>query len=213
MANNNILNGQTVLSSMYEHLVASELTSTFANKHLLALVEPILGDTGLPLTFMDVSAITNRNNSFVLLGSGDITRLGNQFFDQLNIYSFSSQDMNMNETYIGLTQNLGQRLTTYAHILKHPEKQSGLLYPFITGQGGLANLQFNVLLSMPSFRSLWLDEYPSVSDELSYILQAFNQFKLALYEQALFTHYHPGLNTTFVSQLDFLNWVPGKTRF
>lgn len=45
------------------------------------------------------------------------------------------------------------------------------------------------------------------------ILQAFNEFKMGIYEQALLYYYKPGLNTTYVTQFNFTNWKPGYSNF
>ena len=128
----------------------------------------------------------------------------------MEISSFSSTNLSMEETYIGLTQNFSNRLTVHEMICSRPHKHYGLLYPYILEQGGMSNILFHVNFTLPTYQYLWLNSGNKMDDELHYILQAFSEFKIGLYEQALFNYYKP--NSTHTTQFNFINWVEGYSK-
>ena len=76
---------------------------------------------------------------------------------------------------------------------ERPHKHYGSLYPYISSNGGMKQMLFHVNLLFPTYQSIWLSKFGSISPELSYILQAFSEFKIGIYEQALLEYYKPGL--------------------
>ena len=95
---------------------------------------------------------------------------------------------------------------------ERPHKHYGSLYPYISSNGGMKQMLFHVNLLFPTYQSIWLSKFGSISPELSYILQAFSEFKIGIYEQALLEYYKPGLNTNYITQFHFFNWEPGYSK-
>lgn len=50
------------------------------------------------------------NKTFIISNEGEAVRTGNQFTNMMGIYSFTSNDYNIDNTYIGLTQNFSNRI-------------------------------------------------------------------------------------------------------
>lgn len=122
------------------------------------------------------------------------------------VYAFSGKDLQMKETYIGITQNVGNRLNTHLLVSKQDSSHIRLLYGHLHYKG-LDNINFHILLSLDKFSSMFTKEYGYITPELSYILKSFSEYRI--YEQALFSYYKPGLNTSYTTQFNFLNWKPG----
>jgi hypothetical protein len=147
-----------------------------------------------------------------------ITALSLEFKDKACIYVFMNKENQIAFTYLGQTQNLFLRLRVrlkdhyLTSISEHRQKGRGLLYPYCIKLGGLQNLNFKIKLIFPTFSSLYKKEYNIPSSEFDYILKAFTEFKLGLYEQALISFYNPGLNTTKIISFSFLNWSYGTTK-
>lgn len=185
--------------------------------------EILKGDTDLPsnyiskIRFKDQSLFPNKNlTGFPIIGS-----ISQKFKDQACIYCFIDPEFSINKLYIGQTQEIESRLKGHYWTSIRKSKNfsyekcedTGGLYNHIIKSGGIDNLYFNVLINFPTFQSLYVKEYGQEPDpELKYILQSFTEFKLGIYEQALISHYKPGLNKAKLIQFTFNNWVPGTVK-
>ena len=121
-------------------------------------------------------------------------------------------ELSMKTSYIGQTQDIFSRLKAHYFTSKRIKRQNSfnLLYNYCTEVGGIKNLNFNIILTFPTFQSLYIKECGTLSPEFKFILQSFTEFKLGLYEQALISYLNPGLNTTKLINFTFFNWSFGK---
>ena len=196
---------------MYDYLIATEskVVKDFAEKNLKTLLFPLKGNTGLSIDIMSPEKLKERSLTYTINTAEDCKKIGNEYENNLVIYSFTTKEINMEETYIGLSQNLINRLEVHYYLSNNKEKQYGKFYPFCFEKGGMKNLYFNIHLFSPTFLSLYLKENQYCTPELRYILQAFSEFKAGIIEQAFFSFYKPGLNKTHLTRFNFLNWRPG----
>lgn len=204
-----ITKAQTVLTQMYNHVLTMDPDCVdFAKEYLTPLLSPLSGNTGLSKNIITSESI--EKITYILKSDSQAYSLGREFYGNGIIYSFTGSNMSMNETYIGLTQSAHYRLTQHYYLGNRPNHVNarGLLYQFIDSQGGFSNIRFNVIHSFPTFETLWFIKHDFLSSELSVILRAFTEFKLGIYEQALFTHYAPGLNSQ-ATGFHFIKWYPG----
>lgn len=201
---------QGVLVRMYDTLIESNEPQViaFAEKHLMPLTLPVTGYSDMPGDFMSSKSIIERANTHTINNAFDCARVGSVYHEKGVIYAFTTPSMDMDTTYIGITQNVINRLTVHAYHGASPDRFYGKLYPYMYQQGGMQTMPFHVLHSMPTFQSIWLAENKSMDKGLQVILKAFTEFKLGLYEQALFDYYKPGLNTTYVTNYNYSNWSP-----
>lgn len=121
--------------------------------------------------------------------------------DTNNVYIFT-QDYTEKNTYIGISQNLYLRLITHYQETKN-SNPSGKFYPFFRENIDLIN--FHIIKSFPTYHSVYLKQYGNITTNFSTILTAFNAFRTAVYEQALFTSVNPGLNANLRTQITFFN--------
>jgi hypothetical protein len=70
-------------------------------------------------------------------------------------------------------------------------------------------MQFILILDMPTYQSLWIKKYGTITPEFNYILQSFSEFQAGIYEQALLSYYKPGLNKNVITYFNFINWISG----
>jgi hypothetical protein len=205
-----ISEAQNVLTRIFEYLLNEGVEkSDFAKEHLALLVAPINNNTGLPIDFMSSESILKRGLSYTISSGFDATNVGEQYAHKAIIYSFTNKEIDICNTYIGQTQNLINRLGTHHNTSLGKARSYGKLYPYINEAGGMKNLKFHVHHTFPTYQSIWLDTHKFMSTELQYVLRSFTEFKLALIEQALISHYKPGLNANHVVTFNFLNWESG----
>ena len=116
-------------------------------------------------------------------------------------------ELSLKTSYIGQTQDIFSRLKAHYFTSKRIKRQNSfnLLYNYCTEVGGIKNLNFNIILTFPTFQSLYIKECGTLSPEFKFILQSFTEFKLGLYEQALISYLNPRLNTTKLINFTFFN--------
>ena len=204
---------QLVLNNMYNHLIndCTDDEASFARQYLAEYIIPPIGDTGLNETFISSRSMVEHSIRHRVSDRYACSSIGDSYHQKAVIYSFTNSSFDLSATYIGQTQNLTNRLIRHYNSSVGINRPIGKLYPYANSVGGLGNMLLYVNLEFSTFQDLWLKTHRSLSVELKYILQAFTEYKLALYEQALITYYKPQLNSSDVN-FNFLHWFPGYAR-
>lgn len=196
---------QNILKMMYESLEGNE--KQFAEKHLQYLLHPLVGYSHISVDCLSAENVIN--DSYTLNSSISPYVISEKYVNHDCIYSFSPvENPQMETTYIGLTQNVANRLTYHIQIIRNPDKHMGSLGPYVY-ELGLDKINFNVILSYPKFKTLWLEENNSITPEFLYILKAFSEYRLGISEQAMFNYFNPGLNVDKTTMFTFYNWIKG----
>jgi NADH-ubiquinone oxidoreductase chain 3 len=201
-----IRKAREVLLKMYATLEGKE--KEFSDKYLKHLLTPFKGKTGLNKDIISVKNFLSLK-TYYIINQKIIQNLGNFYKDKLGFYLFTTKEFDLKNTYIGLTQNFLNRLETHYYLSSRTEKHYGSLYPFINKIGGIVNMQFILILDMPTYQSLWIKKYGTITPEFNYILQSFSEFQAGIYEQALLSYYKPGLNKNVITYFNFINWISG----
>jgi hypothetical protein len=136
---------------MYATLEGKE--KEFSDKYLKHLLTPFKGKTGLNKDIISVKNFLSLK-TYYIINQKIIQNLGNFYKDKLGIYLFTTKEFDLKNTYIGLTQNFLNRLETHYYLSYRTEKHYGSLYPFINKIGGIVNMQFILILDMPTYQSL-----------------------------------------------------------
>jgi hypothetical protein len=84
----------------------------FAVELNLFFLEQIMSGAQRDLStdFKSAKSIIENNKSWTIKNEGDTVRAGNKFMNLMGIYSFTPTDYDINNSYIGLTQNYTNRL-------------------------------------------------------------------------------------------------------
>jgi hypothetical protein len=157
--NDKVLKAQDVLLEMFKYISKEPNQAAFAKEYLEPLVNPLTGDTNLAIDFISKEAIMSNDKTFIINNEGDAVRTGNQFKNMMGIYSFTSNEYNIDNTYIGLTQNFTNRIKMHYLLSERPHKHYGSLYPYIYSNGGMKEMLFHINLLFPTYQSLWLTKF------------------------------------------------------
>lgn len=159
------------------------------------------------MDYIEKVNVESRTKTIKLDGSESLSKFAQEYIGMNCIYSFHTEDCSIQETYIGQTQNVLNRV--YKHLEDSGKGNASRFHKFLAENKD--SIYFSVNIAIPKFDKLWFKDHSSISPNFLTILKAFNEYQLGSYEQALFTHYKPGLNTNLVSKFLFLNYTPGSS--
>ena len=126
--------------------------------------------------------IISQKHTHVIKSASDCKKIGSKYENILVVYSFTTKDFNMKHTYIGISQNLTNRLEVNYFQGKKLYKHYGFFYLFCNENGEMKNLLFNVHIILPTFQFLYLKANKECSLEVLYILKYFSELQAGIYD-------------------------------
>lgn len=196
-----ICKAQQELIKMYNSLDKDSDLYKFLTKHCKYLLQPLEGNCPISLN-LETSPV------YFITDKKVATQIGTNFIGQsMGIYVFSNDSKTLSTMYIGSSRSLTTRpLHHYTSSLK--PNVSGDFYLFIKSLGGIQNIKYQVVHSVPSYTDIWYTENGTLPNQHNNaILMAFSSFYVGILEQALLSNYNTGLNKSKVVKYPSIYWM------
>lgn len=114
------------------------------------------------------------------------------------VYLFTHKDSN--KFYAGSTIKFFTRFKNHQiNSTRLSRGSNSKFYKFVKDSGGWPNFNWTIIKSIPNHgvKFFKLNPFFTLNYTELKILLYFNQFEVRIYEQAVFNHFHPELNTSY----------------